>query len=79
MPKISQSLPKYRKHHASGQAIVKLSGHDHYLGPHRTKVSRLEYDRPNAEWLAARQPVVQAYPAASLPISWQIVNNSCHM
>jgi len=52
MPKLSQSLPKYRKHKASGQAVVTLSGHDHYLGPHGTKVSQLEYDRLVAEWLA---------------------------
>src|SRR5262249_34744327 len=53
MPRLSNSLPKYRKHRASGQAIVTLCGRDHYLGPHGTKASRLEYDRHIAEWLAA--------------------------
>ena len=48
----SKSLPKYRKHKASGQAIVSLSGVDHYLGPHGTKTSKLEYDRLIGEWLA---------------------------
>ncbi len=38
-----QSIPKYRKHRATGQAVC--SGRDHYLGPHGTKASRLEYDR----------------------------------
>jgi integrase len=52
MPKLSKSLPKYRKHKASGQAVVNLSGHDHYLGPHGTKASKLEYDRLIGEWLA---------------------------
>ena len=28
------SFPKYRKHRASGQAIVTLAGIDHYLGPY---------------------------------------------
>ncbi|PHQ34324.1 tyrosine-type recombinase/integrase [Rhodopirellula bahusiensis] len=51
MPKLSKSLPKYRKHKASGQAIVNLGGKDHYLGPHGTKTSRVEYDRLVAEWL----------------------------
>jgi len=44
-------LPKYRKHRRSGQAIVTLSGVDHYLGPHGTKVSKQLYDRLIAEWL----------------------------
>lgn len=48
----SKSLPKYRKHKASGQAIVTLSGKDFYLGPHNTKASKTEYDRLIGEWLA---------------------------
>jgi hypothetical protein len=61
MPKIApDATPKYRKHKASGQAIVTLSGQDHYLGPHGTKASRLEYDRVIAEWIAGgRLPLVQ--------------------
>ena len=45
MPRLTKSVPKYRKHRASGQAIVTLNGRDHYLGPHRTQASRIEYDR----------------------------------
>ena len=52
MPRLSKSLPKYRKHKASGQAVVNLSGKDHYLGPHGNKASKLEYDRLIGEWLA---------------------------
>ena len=52
MPKLSHSLPKYRCHKASGQAIVTLAGKHHYLGPYGTKASRLEYDRLIAEWVA---------------------------
>jgi len=51
MPFLSKSTPKYRKHRASGQAIVTLGGKDFYLGPHGTRVSRDEYDRVVAEWL----------------------------
>jgi hypothetical protein len=51
MPKLTSCLPKYRKHRASGQAIVTLSGVDFYLGPHGTKASNLEYDRLIVEWL----------------------------
>ena len=48
----SKSLPKYRKHKASGQAVVTLSEKDHYLGPYGTNASKLEYDRLIGEWLA---------------------------
>jgi integrase len=52
MPRLSNSLPKYRKHRASGQAVVMLNGRDFYLGPHNTKASKVEYDRRIGEWLA---------------------------
>lgn len=48
----AERLPKYRKHKASGQALVTLNGVDYYLGPHGTKASKLEYDRLVADWLA---------------------------
>lgn len=62
MPRLTKSLPKYRFHRASGQAVVTLDGSDYYLGPHKTKASRLEYDRLVAEWLAngRRMPVTDA-------------------
>ena len=56
MPKFSDRFlpptPKYRKHRASGQAVVTFDGRDCYLGPYGTKGSRIEYDRLVAEWLA---------------------------
>lgn len=53
MPRIAGvSTPKYRKHKASGQAIVTLSGADHYLGPFGTVASRREYDRLIRAWYA---------------------------
>jgi integrase len=51
MPRLTSTLPKYRKHRASGQAVVTLSGRDFYLGPHGTKASKMEYDRLVSEWL----------------------------
>jgi hypothetical protein len=58
VPRLLNSVPRYRKHRASGQAIVTLSGQDFYLGPHGTKASHLEYDRQVAEWLArGRRPL----------------------
>jgi hypothetical protein len=52
MPLLNSAVPRYRKHRASGQAVVSLSGQDFYLGPYGTKVSRDAYDRAIAEWLA---------------------------
>ncbi|MDP1560834.1 MAG: hypothetical protein Q8M16_05515 [Pirellulaceae bacterium] len=51
MPRTS-NLPKYRNHKHSDQAIVTLSGRDHYLGPHGSTASVREYDRLIQEWLA---------------------------
>ena len=63
MPQLVRSLPKYRKHRASGQAVVTLNGKDHYLGPHGAKTSRLNYDRVIGEWLASGRSL--AYGAVS--------------
>ncbi len=53
MPRLTHQNPRYRKHRASGQALVTLDGQDHYLGTYGTKASRADYDRLIAEWLAA--------------------------
>ncbi len=45
MPRLIHQNPTYRKHRATGQAVVTLDGRDFYLGPHGTKASRAEYDR----------------------------------
>ena len=52
MPKLVDSVPKYRLHRASGQAVVTIQGRDFYLGPWKSKASRVEYDRLIGEWLA---------------------------
>jgi hypothetical protein len=52
VPKLVHRTPKYRRHRASGQAIVTVNGQDFYLGPYGTAVSRREYDRVIAERLA---------------------------
>lgn len=60
MPKLTNSVPKYRHHKRSGQAVVTLRGRDVYLGPYNTKASKLKYDRVIAEWLAAGRPTTSA-------------------
>jgi len=66
MPRLSQQLPKYRKHKGSGQAFVELSGHRHYLGPHGTKASKIEYDRLIAEWLTSGRLSLQGAGGISI-------------
>jgi integrase len=48
-------VPSYRLHRASGQAVVTLSGVDHYLGKHGTPASQERYNRLVAEWLASNR------------------------
>jgi integrase len=49
---MSLRTPNYRRHKASGQAVVTLDGRDCYLGRHGTLESRAEYDRLISDWLA---------------------------
>ena len=56
MPYPKNHVPKYRRHKVSGQAIVTIEGRDHYLGPYRSKASKVEYDRLVGEWLARGRP-----------------------
>lgn len=53
MPKLLHKLPKYRRHKATGQAVVTLNGRDFYLGPWQSAASKREYARMTSEWLAA--------------------------
>jgi integrase len=52
MPRAKNDIPTYRRHRASGQAVVTLNGVDHYLGRFGSPESKAEYDRITAEWLA---------------------------
>jgi integrase len=49
-------IPTYRLHRPTGQAVVRIDGHDFYLGKHGTDASREKYDRLIAEWLTAGRP-----------------------
>ncbi len=69
MPVLRESTPKYRKHKASGQAIVTIQGSDFYLGPWNSNASKVEYDRIIAEWLAAgRQLPLKGAEASDLTV-----------
>lgn len=58
--------PRYRLHKRSRQAIVTLSGRDHYLGPYGSPASHDRYRVAVAEWVArGRRPA----EAAAVPLS----------
>lgn len=65
----SPRQPAYRRHKASGQAVVTLCGHDVYLGPYGSAKSRAEYDRRLSEWLANGRQLPASSPTASFTIS----------
>lgn len=50
MPRKLSSPPSYALHKASGQAVVRISGRDHYLGAHGTPESFRRYIEALAEW-----------------------------
>ena len=54
MPRKSK-IPSYCHHKASGRAVVRIDGHDHYLGPYGSDESHAEYSRLIAEWRTTRQ------------------------
>jgi len=75
MPKLSNGRsPKYRHHKASGQAVVSLSGKDHYLGRHGSPASHAAYARLVSEWEAGqRRPAAPAADVAEEQLPLTIV------
>jgi integrase len=69
MPRLLNSVPTYRKHRASGQAVVTIAGRDHYLGPHGTKASHAAYDRLVGEWLASNRSPCFNQPESQLTVN----------
>lgn len=54
MPRKSGRVPSYCHHKASGRAVVRIDGRDHYLGPYGSDESHAAYERLIAEWRARR-------------------------
>jgi integrase len=51
MPRSKSDIPTYRRHRASGQAVVTLNGTDVYLGKFNSPESRAKYEQVIADWL----------------------------
>ncbi len=56
---MNDHVPAYVHHRPTGQARVRIKGRDFYLGPFRSKASRIEYDRLIGEWLANGRRLAQ--------------------
>src|SRR5438067_1501969 len=69
--------PSYCKHKATGQAVVRIDGRDHYLGKYGSEESRREYDRLIAEWLAAGRRLPQAKTGAGFTLNELILAYWC--
>ncbi len=50
------SLPSYRLYKRTGQGVVTIDGHDHYLGEFGSLESKASYQRLIDAWLAEKQP-----------------------
>ena len=53
MSRRPHNVPSYRLHKPSNQAVVRLNGHDVYLGKYGSADSMETYRRQIAEWLIA--------------------------
>jgi integrase len=79
-----RSVPSYRKHRQSRQALVTLTDglggrKDVLLGPHGTKESRVEYARVIAEWEAAGRTIPHRAAASDLTIHELILRFWLHV
>lgn len=79
------SIPSYRLHRPSGQAVVTLTNpgrgeKDYYLGPYKSPESRSEYARLLAEWTAAGRCLPHAGPTpADLTVNELMVRYWAHV
>jgi integrase len=69
MPRLVHATPKYRRHRASGHAVVTLNGRDHYLGPWGSPESKAAYDRLISEWLASHRDRPPDRPEPDLTVT----------
>ena len=67
MPKLLTRPPKYARHKASGQAVVKIGGKLRYLGPFNSAESKLRYQAVVAEWAAQQSCTPAAAVTETLP------------
>jgi hypothetical protein len=63
-------VPGYGLHKASGQAVVRLNGKDHYLGKHGSDESHARHEVLIATWLQnGRQPIESGMDGSRLTVN----------
>jgi hypothetical protein len=67
MPRLLSRPPKYARHKASGQAVVKIGGKLRFLGPFNSAESKLRYQAAVAEWAAQQNCAPAAAVTETLP------------
>ena len=56
-------IPSYRHYKPKDLAVVRIDGHDRYLGKYNSLESREKYDRLIAEWLGNGRNSLAATPS----------------
>jgi len=69
MPKLLTRPPKYARHKASGQAVVKIGKKLRYLGPWNSAESKIRYKAVVAEWSTEHNTAPAAAVTEALPES----------
>jgi integrase len=71
-------IPAICHHKPSGQALVRLNGRDHYLGPYGSGASQAAYNRLIGEWMAGGRQLPAA-PPTPLTINEVLVSYKEHV
>lgn len=66
MPTAQARIPNLCKHKATGQAVVRLDGKDHYLGKYGSPAAKAAYERLIAEWLAHGRRLPNSRPGPTI-------------
>ena len=74
MPKLITRPPKYARHKASGQAVVKINGKVRYLGPWNSVESKVRYQEAISAWAAEQDSRPSATVSIKLPESDAVIS-----
>ena len=70
MPRQPGTVPKYCRHKASGRAVVRINGRDHYLGSYGSPESHERYARLIAEWRTSQKQRASDFTGSIAAARW---------
>ena len=70
MPRQPGTVPKYCRHKASGRAVVRINGHDHYLGSYGSPESHERYARLITEWRTSQKQRASDFTGSIAAARW---------